>query len=73
MKDDYSNVKSYRVTSLLNCLEKVMENRVAMILTSHCEWHRMFHWGWYGYRRNHCIVDTIGILMVKTQEAWSSK
>jgi hypothetical protein len=36
-KDNYSKMKSYSVMSLLNCLGKVIEKVVAMILTDHYE------------------------------------
>jgi hypothetical protein len=65
-KDDYSKVKSYRVISLLNCLGKVVKKVVAIMLTDHCKWHRTFHLGQYGCRRNRSAVDAIGVLMVKT-------
>jgi hypothetical protein len=52
--------------SLLNCLGKVIEKVVAIILTDHYEWHGSFHLGQYGCRRKHSVVDAMGVLMVKT-------
>jgi hypothetical protein len=72
-KDDYSKVKSYRVISLLNCLSKVVEKVVAMMLIDHREWYGTFHPGQYGCRRSLSAVDTVGVLMAKAQEVWSRK
>jgi hypothetical protein len=72
-KDDYSKVKSYRVISLLNCLEKVVEKVVAMMLSDHCKRKGTFHPGQYGSRRHRAAVDAVGVLMATAQEAWSRK
>jgi hypothetical protein len=56
-----------------SCLGTVVENVVATMLAEHCEWKGIFHPGQYGCRRNRSAVDAVGVLMVKTQDAWSRR
>ena len=69
-KDDYSMAKAYRVISLLNCLGKIVEKVVAMLVSVHCETLGGFHPGQYGCRSQRSAVDAVGVVIAQTQEAW---
>jgi hypothetical protein len=69
-KDNYGLAKSYRVISLLNCLGKVVENVVAVLVSNHCEREETLHPGQYGCRKRRSAVDAVGVLMAKVQEVW---
>jgi hypothetical protein len=51
-KPDYSQVKSYRVISLLNCLGKVVEKIAAEAISDHCEATGALHPGQIGSRKD---------------------
>ena len=70
-KSDYSQAKSYRVISLLDCMGKVIEKVVAYLLSNQCERTGAFHPGQYGSRPQRSAVDAVGLAMARTQEAWS--
>ena len=50
-KSDYSIIKSYRVISLLNCLEKTVEKIVVIVLSNFCEQNELLHEGQFNYRK----------------------
>ena len=72
-KDDYSQAKSYRVISLLDCLGKVMEKVAAYLLSNQCERTGALHQGQYGSRSQRSAVDAVGLAIARTQQAWSQK
>ena len=69
-KDDYSAAKAYRVISLLNCLGKMVEKIVAMLVSAQCELTGGFHAGQYGCQAHRSAVDAVGVVIARTQEAW---
>lgn len=42
-KDDYNVAKTYRVVSLLNCLDKMVEKAATVLVSMHCETSGGFH------------------------------
>ena len=62
--------KAYRVISLLNCLGKIVEKVVAMLVSAHCETLGGFHLGQYGCRSQRSAVDAVGVVIAQTQEMW---
>ena len=62
--------KAYRVISLLNCLGKMVEKVVAILVSTHCELLGGFHPGQYGCRSRRSVVDAVGVVIAQTQEAW---
>ena len=68
-KDDYSAAKAYRVISL-NCLGKMIEKVVAMLVSAHCELTGGFHPGQSGCRSRRSAVGAVGVAIAQTQEAW---
>ena len=67
-KADYTQVKAYRVISLLNCLGKVVEKLVAGLITDHCERQGALHPGQMGARRHRCAPDAVACLIQKVHE-----
>ena len=72
-KLDYSIPKSYRVISLLNCLEKMVEKIVASALSNFCEEKELLHKGQFGYRKQRNVIDAVAKLILTTENAWNSK
>jgi hypothetical protein len=72
-KPDYSNVKAYRVISLLNCIGKVAEKVVANKLADIVERRDLLHDGQFGSRRGRSAIDAVAVLINRTQEAWKRK
>lgn len=68
-KVDYTVVKSHRVISLYNCLEKVCKKVAAEMLADWCEVHHILHEGQMRLRRQQSIIDTVVQVMLWVQEA----
>ncbi|KAI0998333.1 hypothetical protein K3495_g9862 [Podosphaera aphanis] len=58
-KVDYTQVKSYRVINLLNCLCKVAEKVVAELLSDWCEMNGVLHQGQMGSRKQRSSIDAV--------------
>ena len=69
-KGNYSLAKSYRCISLLNCLGKMVEKVVAMLVNAHCESIMGFHPGQYRCRTGRSAADVVGVTIAQVQEAW---
>lgn len=69
-KIDHSQVKSYRVISLLNCLGKVAEKVVADLLSEWCESSGKLHQGQMGSRKQRSCIDAVARVMNKVEEIW---
>lgn len=69
-KLDYTQVKSYRIISLLNCLGKVAEKVVAELITDWCELSGSLHQGQMGCRKQRSCIDAVARVMTKTEKAW---
>jgi len=65
----YSKAKSYRVISLLNCLDKVVEKVVATMISEHCGREGTLHPGQNGSCKR-SAVDVVGVLMAEVQHTW---
>ena len=72
-KPDYTQVKAYRVISLLPCLGKVIEKVVATRLTREAERRKILHAGQFGSRPRRSCVDPIAALMEIAQQAWAPR
>lgn len=72
-KPDYSISKSYRVISLLNCLEKLVEKIVATALSNFYKEKKLLHKGQFGYRKQRNAIDAVAKLILITENAWNSK
>ena len=62
-KPDYTQIKAYRVISLLNCLGKVVEKVVADIIAAYCKAAEVLHTGQIGCRRHWSALDTVSCLI----------
>ena len=62
-KRDKSLVKSYRVISLLNCMEKLVEKVVAQELSQFCELDHKLHKSQMGARKSRCAIDAAAIMV----------
>lgn len=69
-KIDYTQVKSYRVISLLNCLEKVAEKVVAELLADWCERNNVLHQGQMGGRKQRSCIDAVARVINRVEQAW---
>ena len=69
-KDDYSLAKSYRCLSLLNYLGKMVE-KVAAMVSAHCEVAGGFHPGQYDCRLGRSAADAAGFSIAQAQEMWN--
>jgi len=72
-KPDYSEVRAYRVISLLDVISKLVERTAAHLIADHLERKRGLHEGQYGCRKRRSCVDAVAILMNRTQQAWKEK
>lgn len=70
-KTDYSQVKSYRVISLLNCLGKVTEKVVAELISVWCESSVVLHQGQMGSRKQRSCTDAVARVMNRVEETWN--
>jgi len=69
-KPDYGVAKAYRVIMLLNCLGKVVEKVAANAIAEECERRMLLHNGQFGCRKRRSVIDAVGRLMKKVEEAW---
>ena len=72
-KLDYTQVKSYRIISLLNCLGKVAEKVVAELIAEWCELSGSLHQGQMGCRKQRSCIDAVARVMTKTEKAWEKR
>ncbi|KAI0999672.1 hypothetical protein K3495_g8523 [Podosphaera aphanis] len=70
-KVDYRQVKSCRITSLLNSLGKVTEKVVAELIAESCELRGTLHQGQMGYRKQRSCIDAVARVMSRVEEVWS--
>ena len=67
-------VKSYRVIGLLNCLGKVVvEKLVAEELSKFCEANAKLHQGQVGARKMRSAIDATAILIHKVNKIWKNQ
>lgn len=67
-KRDRTLIKSYRVISFLNCLEKVVEKVVTKQLSQFCEANGKLHKKQMGTRKHRSAIDAAALLIQKVQE-----
>lgn len=69
-KVDYTQVKSYRIISLLNSLGKVTEKVVAELISASLELNGALHQGQMGCRKQRSCIDAVARVMSRVEEAW---
>ena len=57
--------KAYRVISLLNCLDKVVEEVAAILISAHCEARGTSHSARYGCRVKWSAVDAVAVAIAQ--------
>ena len=72
-KCDFGLVRSYRVISLLNYMNKVVENVVAQELSRYCEEYSKLYSGQMGGRKERSAIDAVTTLVHTVQEKWEEK
>jgi len=72
-KPDYSQVRAYRVISLLDTISKLLERKAAHLIADHLERSKGLHEGQYGCRRWRAMVDAVTMLMNRTERVWECK
>jgi len=72
-KQDYSKVRVYRVISFLNVISKLLKRTTAHLIADHLEWKQGLHKGQFGCQKRRSCVDTVAILMNRTQKTWNKK
>jgi len=72
-KPDYSQVRAYRVISLLDTISKLVERMGAHLIADHLERSKGLHEGQYGCRRRRATVDAVAMLMNRTERVWECK
>jgi ribonuclease HI len=70
-KTDYTQIKAWRVISLLSCLGKVIEKLAAGLIADWCESQGVLHPGQMGGRRRRGAIDAVACLMQSVQEGWA--
>lgn len=70
---DYSKVGAYRVISLLDIISTLLGRTAAHLIADHLEGKHGLHEGQYGCRKQRSCVDTVAILMNRTQQASADK
>ena len=72
-KSDYSQVKAWRVISLLSCLGKVIEKLAAGLIADWCEAQGILHPGQMGSRRGRGAIDAVAYLVQTVHQGWAEK
>ena len=72
-KPDYSQVRAYRVISLLDMVSKLVERTAAHLIADHLERKRGLHDGQFGCHKRRSCVDAVAVLMNSTQQVWNRK
>lgn len=72
-KPDYTQVKAWRVISLLSCLGKVIEKLAAGLIADWCEAQEALHPGQMGCRRGRGAIDAVACLVQTVHEGWAQK
>jgi len=72
-KLDYSQIRAYRVISLLDVISKLVERTAAHLMVDHLERSGGLHEGQYGCRKRRATVDAVAVLMNQTEQAWAKK
>ena len=72
-KPDYTKVRAYRVISLLDVVSKLVERTAAHPIADHLERVRGLHDGQFGCWKRRSCIDTVAVLMNRTQLAWGRK
>ncbi|QKX53974.1 uncharacterized protein TRUGW13939_01054 [Talaromyces rugulosus] len=72
-KPDYTQVKAWRVISLLSCLGKVVEKLAAGLIADWCEAQGALHPGQMGCRRGRGAIDAVACLVQTVHEGWTQK
>ncbi|RJE17249.1 reverse transcriptase, partial [Aspergillus sclerotialis] len=68
-----TQVKAWRVISLLNCLGKVVEKLAAELIANWCEERGTLHPGQLGCRRGRGAIDAVACLVQTVHEGWAEK
>ena len=68
-----TQVKAWRVISLLNCLGKVIEKLAAGLISDWCEARGTLHPGQLGCRRGRGAIDAVATLVQTVHEGWAKK
>jgi hypothetical protein len=72
-KPDYTQIKAYRVISLLNCLGKVVEKVVADMIAAYCKAAEVLHTGQIGCQRHQSTLDAVSCLVQGVHNAWAQR
>jgi len=72
-KPDYSKVQMYRIISLLDVISNLLERTAAHLIADHLERKRGLHEGQFGCRKPWSCVDTVAILINRTQKVWGER
>lgn len=67
-KRDLTLVKSYRIISLLNCMDKVLEKVIAEQLSQLLENFLKLHQGQMGARKERCAIDAVASLVYEVEQ-----
>ncbi len=72
-KRNWSELKSYRIISLLNCLDKIAEKIIAARLVYLAETTDLLHFNQISGRRKKSAIDAVMILIYNIQVAKQDK
>lgn len=67
-KKNQNLVKSYKVTSLLNCIKKVVEKVTFEQLLKFCENNSKFYRKQIKTKKNHSVIDEVAVIMDKVEK-----
>jgi len=69
-KEDYTQLKSYRMISPLSCMGKVVEKVVAELLSDEAERRALLRDGQFGSRKKRSAIDAAAIMVDTAHAAW---
>ena len=72
-KKDYSLPSSYRPIALENSLAKVLEKRVANVMTEAAESHNLLPWNQMGARKKRSTLSVVDLLSFCVETAWKAQ
>jgi hypothetical protein len=72
-KPDYGKARTHRVISLLDTMEKLVERTAAHLMSERLEMNHHLYDGQYGSSVRRSTVDTIAVLVNRTQLAYEKK
>jgi hypothetical protein len=72
-KSNYSKVRACRIICLLDVISKLVEQTAGYLIADHLERKKGLHEGQYGSCKRRSCIDTVVVLMNRTEQAWGER